>query len=64
MRLIKPDFKITKEHGKWFKKGKYWFIALYHPSALLRDPQKKEEMLDDMRLVKEKYIELLNEKTN
>ena len=64
MRLIKPDFKITKEHGKWFKKGKYWFIALYHPSALLRDPQKKEEMLDDMRLVKEKYTEILNEKTN
>ena len=21
MRIIKPDFKITKEHGKWFKKG-------------------------------------------
>lgn len=64
MRLIKPDFKITKEHGKWFKKGKYLFIALYHPSALLRDPKKKEEMLDDMRLVKEKYIEIINKKTN
>lgn len=47
MRLIKPDFKITKEHGKWFKKGDYLFAAVYHPSALLRDPRKKADMLAD-----------------
>lgn len=47
MRLIKPDFKITAEHGKWFKKGGYLFTAVYHPSALLRDPRKKADMLAD-----------------
>ncbi len=41
MRLIKPDFKITKEHGTWFKKGDYLMTAVYHPAALLRDPKKK-----------------------
>lgn len=46
-KIIKPDFKITKEHGKWFKKGKYYITAVYHPSLLLRDPSKKEDMLRD-----------------
>ena len=51
MRLIKPDFKITKEHGIWFRKGDYDMCAVYHPSLLLRDPRKKEEMLTDMKMI-------------
>ena len=54
MRLIKPDFKITKEHGNWFLKGNYLITAVYHPALLLRDPRKKEEMLADMKKIKEK----------
>ena len=54
MRLIKPDFKITKEHGVWFKKGNFYVTAVYHPALLLRDPHKKEEMLADMKAIKEK----------
>ena len=57
MRLIKPDFKITKEHGIWFKKGNYLMTAVYHPAALLRDPRKKEDMLEDMKRIKEKLSE-------
>ena len=57
MRLIKPDFKITKEHGLWFKKGNYLMTAVYHPAALLRDPRKKEDMLEDMKKIKEKLLE-------
>lgn len=55
MRLIKPDFKITKEHGVWYEKGNYLMTAVYHPALLLRDPRKKEEMLVDMKVIKEKY---------
>ena len=47
-RLIKPDFKITREHGIWFRKGAFRMCAVYHPSALLRDPSKREDMLKDM----------------
>jgi DNA polymerase len=54
MRLIRPDFKITKEHGEWFKKGDFEICAVYHPSLLLRDPRKKEDMLTDMKAVKAK----------
>lgn len=57
MRLIKPDFKITQEHGKWFERGNYLMTAVYHPAALLRDPRKKEDMLADMEKIKAKLDE-------
>lgn len=55
MRLIKPDFKITREHGTFTTRGAYEICAVYHPSALLHDPRKKDDMLADMLLIKEKY---------
>ena len=61
MRLIKPDFKITQEHGVWFKKGGYLMTAVYHPAALLRDPRKKEDMLEDMKKIKAKISENVEE---
>ena len=57
MRLIKPDFRITKEHGEWFKKGDYLMTAVYHPAYLLRDPRKKEDMLTDMKRIRQKLDE-------
>ncbi|MBQ9131713.1 MAG: uracil-DNA glycosylase [Clostridia bacterium] len=57
MRLIKPDFKITQEHGQWFEKGSYLMTAVYHPAALLRDPRKKEDMLEDMKRIRQKLDE-------
>ncbi len=58
MKLIKPDFKITKEHGTWFERGNCLMTAVYHPAALLRDPRKKEDMLLDMQKIKAKLDEL------
>lgn len=54
MRLIRPDYKITKEHGEWVQKGNFLITAVYHPALLLRDPRRKEEMLVDMKKIKEK----------
>ena len=58
MRLIKPDFKISVEHGTWFEKGDYLMTAVYHPAALLRDPRRREDMLRDMQAIKAKLDEL------
>ncbi len=58
MRLIKPDFKISKEHGVWFEKENFVMTAVYHPAALLRDPRRKEEMLADMQEIKKKLDSL------
>ena len=52
MRLIRPDYKITKEHGEWVEKNGFLITAVYHPALLLRDPRKKEEMLEDMKKIK------------
>ena len=57
-RLIKPDFRITQEHGLWFERGQFEICAVYHPSALLHDPRKKDAMLADMLAIKEKLDEM------
>ena len=58
MRLIHPDYKITKEHGTWVSKGDFEMTAVYHPAALLRDPRRREDMLRDMQAIKAKLDEL------
>ena len=57
-KLIKQDFAITKEHGQWFEKNGYLMTAVYHPAYLLRDPRKKEDMLEDMKRIAAKLAEL------
>lgn len=47
--LIRPDFKITKEHGTWTEKNGTRFTAIYHPAALLRDERKLPETFTDLK---------------
>lgn len=49
MRIIKPDFKISQEHGQWFPVGSREAMALYHPAALLRDPRRRPETFEDLK---------------
>ena len=49
MRIIKPDFKISKEHGQWFERGGIPMMAMYHPAALLRDPRRRPEAFEDLK---------------
>ena len=58
MRLIRPDFRITRDHGKWVEKNGVWMTAIYHPSALLRDPYKRPETFDDLISLREKIRQL------
>ena len=57
MRLISPDFKITRDHGTWYERGGFLMTAVYHPAALLRDPRKNDDLLADMKKIKEKLDE-------
>ena len=47
--LIKKDFRITREHGQWFEINGVKAMAIYHPSALLRDLSKRPETFADLR---------------
>ena len=58
MRVIKEDFKISKEHGQWFEKNGVWTMALYHPAALLRDPRRKPEAFEDLKTLQAKIKEV------
>ena len=58
MKLIKEDFKITREHGQWTEKAGVWMLAMYHPSALLRDPRKRPESFEDLKSLQAKIREV------
>ena len=58
MRIIKPDFKITREHGQFFKKGNIYMTATLHPAALLRNPAQKPAAFDDFLKLRDKIDEL------
>ena len=57
-RLIRPDFRITREHGNWTEKDGVFYTALYHPSALLRDLNKRPDTFTDLRILRDKAKEL------
>ena len=56
--IIKPDFRITREHGQWFQKAGVWIAAIYHPSALLRDVYKRPETFEDLKAIQAKAREV------
>ena len=58
MRIIRPDFRITREHGSWVEKNGIWLSAIYHPSALLRDLTKRPETFDDLLSLREKIRQI------
>lgn len=57
-RLIRPDFRITREHGTWTERGGIWMTATYHPSALLRDVSKRPQAFEDLLSIREKQSTL------
>ena len=58
MKLIREDFKITRDHGAWEQKGGIWFTAMYHPSALLRDVTKRPDTFRDLKRLQAKAAEI------
>ena len=56
--LIKPDFKITQEHGQFFEKRGVQMTALYHPAALLRDSSKKPETFLDLKALQANILQV------
>lgn len=57
-KLIRPDFRITREHGVWEERNGVWMMASFHPSALLRDVGKRPEAFDDLISLRTKIREI------
>ena len=62
MRLIRADYRITREHGQWTQKNGIWMTAIYHPSALLRDTAKRPETFTDLLSIRGKLQSLSQDK--
>jgi len=58
--LIDPNGKISQVRGQWLEWNDIQVMPTYHPSALLRNPDLKKEVWEDMKLVVKKYRELVN----
>lgn len=58
MAFIRADFRITREHGQWTTVLGRPAMALYHPSALLRDPSKRPETFVDLKLLQQEISKL------
>ena len=56
--LIGEGFKITRDHGKWFIKDGVRFMAIYHPSALLRDPGRRPDTFIDLKELEQAIIDV------
>ena len=57
-RIISPDFKSTRQHGTWTYRKDCALTAIYHPSAILRDPSKFEVTKADLLEIVRKRDEL------
>lgn len=63
-RIISPDYKITRQHGTWVTRKNCHLTAVYHPSALLRDPGKLEDAKKDFENIAAFLKEIRQEKNN
>lgn len=52
--IIDPEFRISKSHGTWIDRNDVWITAIYHPSALLRDPSKRPETFEDLLRIRKR----------
>ncbi|MDR1928120.1 MAG: uracil-DNA glycosylase [Oscillospiraceae bacterium] len=57
-RILRTDFKVTQEHGRFAEHNGIWRMGTYHPAMLLRDPRKKEAALQDFLALRAKLNEL------
>lgn len=58
--LIDPNAKITQVRGQWIDWNGIHVMPTYHPSALLRNPDLKKDVWEDMKLVVQKYREIVD----
>jgi uracil-DNA glycosylase family 4 len=52
--LVREDFKITRERGQWQSFRGIPLMPTYHPAYLLRYPQAKKDVWDDMQQIMKK----------
>lgn len=57
MKLIKPDLRITREHGTIIERKGVFMMPMLHPAALLRNQSQMEGAFNDFLILREKIKE-------
>lgn len=57
-RIIGKEFKVTKEHGKFYEHNGILRMGTFHPAALLRNPNQKPDALEDFLALQAKIEEI------
>jgi uracil-DNA glycosylase family 4 len=58
--LVGQDLKITRVRGQWIEWNSRLAMPVYHPSALLRNPELKRVTWEDYKKIVYKYRELVD----
>lgn len=56
--IIDKDFKITRDHGEWYVIDGVKYMGIFHPAALLRDPRRKPETFEDLKMLEMEIKEI------
>lgn len=57
-KIIGQDFKVTKDHGKWFIHDGIYMMGMFHPAAILRNQSQKPDAFKDFLTLREKIKEV------
>ncbi|AND83344.1 uracil-DNA glycosylase [Clostridium tyrobutyricum] len=56
--ILGTDWRITRDRGKWVERKGFYMTTTFHPSAILRDPNKNQLFLEDLKAINKKYKEI------
>ncbi|MBQ9963558.1 MAG: uracil-DNA glycosylase [Clostridia bacterium] len=57
-RFISPDFKVSRQHGEFFEKDGVLYMGMFHPAAILRNPNQKPVAFVDFVKLRDKIQEI------
>ncbi len=61
--FISPDFKVTRQHGEFIEKGGVLYMGMFHPAAILRNPNQKPVAFEDFVKLRDKVLEICTRTT-
>ncbi len=61
--FISPDFKVTRQHGEFIEKDGVLYMGMFHPAAILRNPNQKPVAFEDFVKLRNKIEEICTHTT-
>lgn len=61
--FISPDFKVTRQHGEFIEKDGVLYMGMFHPAAILRNPNQKPVAFEDFVKLRDKILEICTRTT-